>query len=119
CLKAGSIVHHRPCHSPPDCKGTGSHRLRFERLHMGTFVYLRRYYATKIFLQIHFYRPRAESRNILGAGQFHPHPHSTSSRSSPASVRSWSCASTSFNFSGIGRPICPAFSRRLTPSLEI
>ena len=37
----------------------------------------------------------------------------------PLSALSWSCSKISFSFSGMGSPRCPAFSRRLTPSLEI
>ena len=53
-----------------------------------------------------------------------PHNHSPSSSSSNASsgapsLLSCSCSSTSFIFCGIGSPRCPAFSNKLTPSLEI
>ena len=52
------------------------------------------------------------------------HNHSPSSSSSDASsetpsLLSCSCSSTSFIFCGIGSPRCPAFSSKLTPSLEI
>ena len=52
------------------------------------------------------------------------HNHSPSSSSSNASsgspsLLSCSCSSTSFIFCGIGSPRCPAFSNKLTPSLEI
>ena len=45
-----------------------------------------------------------------------PHAHSSPF---PSSARPWSCARTSFSFSGTGSPRCTAFSTRLTPSLEI
>ena len=37
----------------------------------------------------------------------------------PFSALSWSCSNTVLIFSGIGSPRCPAFSSRLTPSLEM
>ena len=119
CLKAGGIVHHGSGHGPLDRKGAGSHRLRFERLHVGAFVNLGRHHAAEIFLQIQLHRPRAKQGRILGAGQFYRDPHSLPSVSLSSSVRLWSCASTSLSFSGMGRPIWPAFSKRLTPSLEM
>ena len=37
----------------------------------------------------------------------------------PFSALSWSCSNTVLIFSGMGSPRCPAFSSRLTPSLEM
>ena len=48
---------------------------------------------------------------------YQSHTHSSSLLFS--SARSWSCAGTTFIFSGMGSPRCPAFSNRLGPSLEI